>query len=266
MKPLIILDIDGTIIGSKGHVEDCVWQAVEKAQAAGVKFAVCTGRPCLGVAQKIAKRLGESSLHVFQSGAQITYPSGEAVKVFALKEAVTRPLVEQARSLGLSLELYTPTTLFVERRAPIAEAHAKVLGVSAIVRDLGSVIDSEPVVRAQWVLSAADAERVDMSELSGVQISTATTPALKDTLFMSVTAADVSKGSATRMLAEAMKVDLEQTVGVGDSEGDVPMLEVVGYPVVMGNAPEGLRARYEVVAGDVDACGVVSVIEQALIG
>ena len=42
------------------------------------------------------------------------------------------------------------------------------------------------------------------------------------------------------------------------------MLEVVGYPVVMGDAPDSLKARFETVAGSVEACGVVAVIEQAL--
>ncbi len=265
MIPLVVLDLDGTIIGSKGHVEDCVWQAVEKARAAGMKFAACTGRPCLGAAQKIALRLGANNPHIFQNGAQIAYPSGESLKVFALKEAFARRLVEEARQLALLLELYTPTTLFVERKTPLGEAHAKMIGVNAIVRDLSEVVETEPVVRAQWVVSEADGPRVMGEAPTGVQLSSATAPAMKGALFVSVTQEGVSKGAALKLLAEALKLDLRDVVGVGDSVGDIPMLDLVGFPVVMGNGDPILKERYETVAGDVDRCGVVSVIERALL-
>lgn len=264
MIPLMVLDLDGTVIGSKGHVEDCVWQAVEKAAAAGMKFAVCTGRPCMGVAQKVATRLGPSNPHIFQSGAQIAYPGGESIKVFALKEGAARSLVEEARKKNLTLELYTPTTLFVERKTPLGEAHAKMIGVNAIVADLLEVVGTEPVVRAQWVLEVAEGESVLAPPPKGVQLSRAGSPAMPGTLFISVTQGEVSKGSALKLLAEVMKVPLDEVVGVGDSVGDIPFLDLVGFPVVMGNAEEDLKARYGTVAGDVDRCGLVPVIERAL--
>ena len=222
MIPLVILDLDGTIIGSKGHVADCVWQAVEKAKEAGMKFAVCTGRPCFGTAQKVAKRLSPNSPHIFQSGAQVAYPNGEAVKVFALKEAQTRKLVEQARKLNLTLELYTPTTLFVERKTSISESHAKMIGVTPIVRDLNDVVENEPVVRAQWVIQTDQEERLELDNLEGLKASSAVSPALKDVLFISITQADVSKGTAAHILADTLKIDLKNIVGVGDSSGGHP--------------------------------------------
>ena len=264
MIPLVILDLDGTVIGSRGHVDDCVWKAVDKARDAGMKFAVCTGRPCAGVAQKVAKRLGPNTPHIFQSGAQIAYASGEAIKVFALPEASTTELVERARDLGLTLELYSPTTLFVERKTPLSAAHAKMIGVTPIVRDLAEVAENEPVVRAQLVIETNQEARVSLEDLKGIQTSKATSPALKGVLFISLTQKDVSKGTATHILANTLKLSLRDVVGIGDSSGDVPMLDVVGYPVVMGDAPDDLKARYSTVAGKVDECGVVGIIESAL--
>lgn len=266
MIALVLLDIDGTLIGSKGHVEDCVWQAVEKGQKAGMKFAVCTGRPCFGIAQKVAERLGPTNPHIFQSGAHIAFPKGDAVNVFALKEAVTRPLVKQARNLNLALELYSPNTLFVERRTPLSDAHAKMIGVNAIVRDFQEVLENEPIVRAQWVIKENDLEKLDLDTLEGAQASTASSPALANTLFISITQKDVSKGTAAELLAAAMRIELADIVGVGDSDGDRPFLDVVGYPVVMANAPDSVKQDYETHAASVEDCGVVPIIEAALAG
>ena len=93
MIPLVVLDLDGTIVGSDGQVKLCVWQAVERATKAGVKVAVCTGRPAFGVALNIAERLGPDNPHVFQGGAHIGYPDGRTLKVTALGEDAAKSMI-----------------------------------------------------------------------------------------------------------------------------------------------------------------------------
>ena len=264
MIPLVILDLDGTIVGKQGHVQDCVWEAIEKAQSAGMKFAVCTGRLCVGQSQKIAQRLGANNLHIFQSGAHIGYTSGESYKVFALKESIAKHLIEVARDLSLVLEVYTPSTLYVERTTPLSEAHAKMLGTSAIVRDLIDVVENEPVIRAQWVVTGDEYAQVESLSFEGIQSSSATAPAQKGAYFVSLTQKGVSKGSSLELLAKSMKIDLQHVMAIGDSHGDLPMLERVGFPVVMNNASEDLKALYLHHAGDVENCGIVESIEFAL--
>ncbi len=264
MIPLVVLDLDGTLIGSSGQVLDCVWETVEKLRVAGVKMAVCTGRPCGGVAQRVAQRLGPNNPHVFQSGAVVAYPDGKTLQVSALREINTKRLIEHARKLSFVLELYTPNEMFVERKTTMSEAHAKMIGINAIVRDLSDVAANEPVVRAQWVLTAEQLEQAADLQLEGAQLSTATSPALKDVYFVSVTQKGVSKGSAVRHLTDILKVKLANTMAVGDSAGDLPMLELVGHPVIMGNAEEDIKARFTHIAGNVDDCGVVPVLKKSL--
>ena len=265
MIPLVVLDLDGTLIGSQGTVQECVWDAVERLRQAGVKLVVCTGRPAFGIAQRVAERLGPAAPHVFQSGAHIAYPDGETLKASALKEATARRLLSQARRLGSVLELYTPSNLFVERKTDMSEAHAKMIGVTAIVRDLEDVVANEPVVRAQWVVPLTEVPVVMAASGEDVQVSTATSPALNSTAFVSVTQLGVSKASAVRHVAEVLRIRLEDAMAVGDSLGDVPMLEEVGHPVVMANSAPELLERFSNVAGDVESCGVVAALEDALV-
>lgn len=264
MIPLIVLDLDGTIVGKQGVVQECVWNAISEAQEKGMKFAVCTGRLGVGTAQKIAQRLGPNNPHIFQSGAHIAYASGEAYKVFALKEAVTKTIIETARGLGVVLELYTPSTLYVERTTPLSEAHAKMLGTTAIVRDLIEVVEVEPIIRAQWVVTAEEYPFVSDLSFEGIQASSATAPAQKGAYFVSLTQKGVSKGMSVELLAKAMKVELKDVMAIGDSHGDLPMLERVGFPVVMANASGELKAIYSRQAGDVEECGIVDTIAFAL--
>lgn len=265
MIALVVLDLDGTLIGSSGQVSECVWEAAQRARQSGIKLATCTGRPGAGVALRVAERLGPRHGHIFQSGALIADPSGNTINVAALREAVVLDLVAKAREADYSLELYTPTTLYVERRTELSDAHAKMIGVTPLVRDLSEVARIEPVVRAQWVVEEARRAEVEsLSLLQGVQISTASSPALPKTAFISVTREGVHKGTAVRQLAEVMSIDKGAVMGVGDSEGDLPMLKEVAHPYVMPSASYDLRSTYPTLSNDVDDCGVVEALEQAI--
>jgi Cof subfamily protein (haloacid dehalogenase superfamily) len=264
MIPLVILDLDGTMIGRSGQVSPEVWGAVERARGFGVKVAICTGRPGLGVALRIADRVGPNNPHVFQSGAHVAYPNGRTVRASALKESATLPLVRHAREYNLVLELYTPQHMYVERKTRMSEDHARIIGVQALVRDLGEVVASEPVIRAQWVVDADQEALALAPKVDGVTFSRATSPTLPGTLFISLTRGGVSKGTAVMELAKQLRVPLERTMAVGDTSGDLPMLELVGFPVLMGNAEEHLKERFSTVVADVEHHGVIEALDLAL--
>lgn len=264
MLPLVVVDLDGSMIGQSGQVLPCVWQGVEKLQAAGVKLAVCTGRPNSGLALKIAERIGPRNPHVFNSGALVTYVDGDTSHVAALREASVADLVRHARQLGYVLEIYTPGGMYIERNNSQSEQHANMLGVKFQVRDLMEVIQDEPVVRAQWMLPVENRADVEAIEAPDVELSFATSPGMPGTAFISVTRAGTDKGSAIRHLCETMRIPLQDVMAIGDSEGDLPMLELVGHPVIMGNASDELKNRFEAVAGDVENCGILAAFEEAL--
>ena len=264
MISLVVLDLDGTLVGASGQVAADVWTAIEEAREQGVKLALCTGRPGLGVAQRVARRMGPNNPHVFQSGAHVAFPDGETLKASSLKEVAAQQVVRHAREHGLVLEVYTPHHMYVERKTQLSEVHARMIGVQALVRDLSEVVATEPVIRAQWVLSPEQEPTAMALRLDGVTVSRATSPALRDTLFISLTRAGVSKGSAVRDLANHLRVPLQHAMAVGDTVGDLPMLELVGFPVVMGNGEPALKARFPRVVSDVEHGGVIEALELAL--
>ena len=265
MIPLVILDLDGVVIGASGQVIASVWEAAEAARAAGVKIAVCTGRPGLGVALRAARRLGPNVPHVFQSGAHIAFPDGETLMASSLREAAALKLVQHARELGLVLELYTPNHMYVERRTLVSETHAKMIGVPALVRDLAEVAQNEPVIRAQWILTPDQESQASALHVPDVQVSRATSPAQPGTLFVSLTRKGVSKGSAVVTLCKHLRIPIEKVMAVGDSTGDLPMLELVGFPVVVGNAEPAMLERFPSVV-DAESGGVVEALAMAVRG
>src|SRR5262249_45435226 len=54
--------------------------------------------------------------------------------------------------------------------------------------------------------------------------------------FLEFASPEVSKGSGLAFVAERLGFSLERTIGIGDGENDIELLERPGYAVAVGNA------------------------------
>ncbi len=259
---LVLLDIDGTLIGPTGRVDDAVWAAASRARGAGVRLAVCTGRTHAGVALEIAERLDADAPHIFHNGALVTTATGHILSSTPVRDQALRALIDHARRLDATLELYTTGEIYVDRITPECAHHAEVLEIEVFERDLDVVLEDEEVIRGHWILTDTPADEALAVDLPDCNASTATSPALPDYSFISVTHVDASKGSAAAFAADHLGVDLADVVGVGDSDSDVPMLERVGHPFAMGDSDPELLERFPNLDG-VDAHGVIEALEFA---
>lgn len=52
---LIAIDIDGTLVNSKGQLTPKVKETIKQATAQGIKVVICTGRPLAGVTDLLAQ-------------------------------------------------------------------------------------------------------------------------------------------------------------------------------------------------------------------
>ena len=73
---------------------------------------------------------------------------------------------------------------------------------------------------------------------------------------------DVSKGHALACLADHLGLSLEETIGVGDNDNDLELVERAGLGVAMGNASPALKTAADYIAPPVDEEGVIEVIER----
>jgi hydroxymethylpyrimidine pyrophosphatase-like HAD family hydrolase len=63
----------------------------------------------------------------------------------------------------------------------------------------------------------------------------------RDLSLLDILPAGCSKGVALLRLAESMGIEASEMMAIGDNWNDLSMLEVAGWPVLMGNAPEDLK-------------------------
>jgi len=262
MLGLTCIDVDGTLVGSSNEVLPQVWQAAGQVVAAGMHLCLSTGRPAFGKARGYAERLDPHGWHIFQNGASVVnVGTGESLSE-GLPRDLLLELIATSRRLDRILEVYTDTEYAVESSAKRAVDHAALLGVPYVRRDPLSL--QGQVVRAQWVIPIEDQAALMAEPHDGLSLHPAGSPAMPDTMFVSVTREGVSKGSAIRTVAGRYGLRTEAVMMVGDGENDVSAMNAVGYPVAMGNAEPAAVAASRYRVGHVNDAGLAEALALAM--
>lgn len=248
-KTVYFLDLDGTIVGSDGGVSQKVWETLDAQKESGAIFVVCTGRTCEGVAEDIGRKFEEGLdvhyAHIYDGGAVGIRPFDRVAEFsFPMEKKSVIALVEHSRKIDVPLELYTTDGVFADNRSVDGVRHGEVLNMEFHAADLLKIVETKTVIRCHWIARAENFEEALSIEIDGVHTARAGSPALPNMRFASITDSAVSKGDAIRKWCEMYNVDPMKTIGVGDTIGDLSMLEAVGFPYAMESGDAELVEKF----------------------
>lgn len=261
MLPLVCLDVDGTMVGSSGTPSDALWAAATRARDRGQRLTLCTARVAMGPTRAWAERLDPDGLHVFHTGATLWRPGTGEVIAHALEPAALDAVARVAAERDWVFEAYTFDDLAVDSDAPLALAHAELLGISHVRRRTDSL--DGPIVRAQWVIPIGDLADALAAAPAGCSASGATSPSMPGAAFVSVTAEGVSKAAGVAEIAQRFDVPLGAVMMVGDGHNDLSAMGVVGWPTAIGDADPAVVAAARIVVAAVDDDGAADAIDES---
>lgn len=299
---MIVVDMDGTLVGSDGRVSERNLAAMKAAEKADVEVVVATGRRhCYAMRVLRGLGLGEEGALISSNGTvtrtmgarlveRTLLPTETALWLCGHVEEFRDALVMTFDKVGADGE-DERGALVVERMEGLHASIGKWMEANepyiARVTPLERALEGEAPIQMMLCgtverMRRAEARLLEHPGVLGVGVTSRlwggeTQAALHRTEYaernlsiLDILPAGCSKGAALQRLAAAHGVKAEEILAIGDNWNDVSMLEVAGRAVLMGNAPEDLKAvaaeRGWVVGRRHDEDGVAEVIEGVLEG
>ena len=263
---LVASDVDGTLLDEHEKVTERTRRAVIAMVGDGTPFVLATGRPPRWISP-VVEQLGYAPMCVCANGAVI-YDSGT--------DRILDARTLSAETLHWLAELaYTALPgcgLAAERVGETAHDAATPQFVSSpgyehawLNPDNTEVSQSEvlniPAVKLLIRLAGASSGEM-AATLAPLVGDRADLTYSTDNGLIELAAPGVTKASGLLVVADRLQVDAADIATFGDMPNDVPMLEMAGLGVAMGNAhPAAIAAADEVTTTNADD-GVARVLER----
>lgn len=277
---LVALDLDGTLLDSRGRISERNRASIAAARERGVEVAIVTGRRFRD-ARPLALQLGLDVPVIAHNGALTKHARTlETVAAVLLPLDAARETLRVARAHGadalVSDDAEGAGVLVYDHidadDRPVAEYIAwsqrthgdDVTGAVMQVASLAEYLDHAPV-HITFSGTQSKTERLAAAfarELgASVKLMTMIYPRI-DFGLIDVIHPEVSKGTGLAAVADEQGISRDEVMAVGDNHNDREMLEYAGVRVIVANAEPALFsvAGVRVVASH-DEDGVAEAIE-----
>jgi Cof subfamily protein (haloacid dehalogenase superfamily) len=260
---LLALDLDGTLLNSRGELPERNLLAIAAARRKGVRVALVTGRRFRD-ARPLALELGLDVPVISHNGALTKHARTlETVAARLLPLAAAREVLRIGRENKMdalvSDDPHGAGVMVYDYQSDDNPALAKYIAWSRRIHgeeaaesirrvaSLEDYLDHAPV-HITFSGSVARMQHLGerlMEELgAGVKILSTVYPK-PDFALLDVLHPEVSKGEGCEAAAREQGLRREEVMAIGDNFNDLEMLQYAGTSVLMGNAADSLRALLE---------------------
>ena len=255
---LILVDLDGTLVGKDRTVSARNSAVLARATAAGAHVVIATGRP-VRLLEPIRASVASSIALCYNGAIVLDLATDEVLEAHLLDGAVFRAAVEEVRALGhefiVGVEGLPSIGIAAEHgfredvelpRGTLAE-----ITNQGVVKGLIRTNPKDPALFEEvWdAFATRFADRLEVTR-SGI-------PGL-----IEISAKGVSKGGIIDALARGWGIDPSEAIAFGDMPNDLDMFRWAGWSVAMGNAEPEVKLAASEVAADHDEDAVAQVLER----
>jgi hypothetical protein len=261
---LVLADVDGTLVTEEKVLTQRAESAVKALRNAGIRFAITSGRPPLGMAMLFDALDLDTPIAGFNGGLfverNLTILEQKTVPL-----DVTRQALDLIRDHGLDAWVYCGNDwLITKPGAPhVAREAWTVKFEPKVVPDFDGLLDQV----AKIVGVSDDLERVRRCEADAqAAFGQSATARRSQPYYLDITNKDANKGAVLEYLSRRMGVPPEQIATIGDQPNDVLMFQVSGFSIAMGNASDEVKAQASAVTDSYNDEGFAKAMERCILG
>ena len=260
---LVVTDIDGTLVDGEKQLTPATVDAARRLARAGIKLALVSARPARGLTA-LATALALDTPRAGFNGGEIVGADGMVLDALIIADTPARLALEMLQTHEIDTWVFAngnwyatdPAGAYVpkERRAVGFEP--------TIVPDFDGVIG-----RAGKIMgSSADYHKLERLEIEmGSALAGGVAAHRSQDYYLDITHPSARKDHGLRRLASLLGVTVDATACLGDMSNDVPMLEIAGVSVAMGNASDAVKERALFTTADNEHDGWARAIDEFIL-
>jgi Cof subfamily protein (haloacid dehalogenase superfamily) len=257
---LVLADVDGTLVNAEKVLTQRTKATVKALHAAGISFAITSGRPPRGMAMLIDPLALRTPVAGFNGGIFVK-PDMTIIEEHVLVADVAKRALEVIVQHGMDVWVYSGKDWLVrDAHAPhVAREQWTVKFAPTIVQDFEGVLG-----RSVKIVGVSDDRDLvarcekDTQDALGASASAARS----QPYYLDVTHRDANKGTVVTTLSKLLSIPTSEIATLGDMPNDVLMFGKSGLSIAMGNASPEVQAQADLVTDSYNDEGFAKAIER----
>lgn len=262
----LILDVDGTLIGRDGVISSRVKKAINSIKN-NIPVSLCSGRAYVSI-RRYVDELDLKSPQICDGGGEIYDPASQKpIYQKIIPYAIAQRIINDLKKNKLDFLVSHDSKYHLDKKYLDAKDLLKYQFFLPELPDLNDVKNPQFTKITIMGVNAKNTKLIEKMLRKYSENIHYILSAYSSAVTTGMHALDITEKSATKLTAleayvKLTKIDLEETIVVGDGYNDFPLLLAGGLKVAMGNANPDLKAIADYVAPSVDEDGVADVIEK----
>ncbi|MBI2020520.1 HAD-IIB family hydrolase [Candidatus Daviesbacteria bacterium] len=235
---LVVSDFDGTLVDKSLELSSESEKFVKYILENNLHFSIASGRPFFGIIEKACYRLGLNDYQIVAGGSIIISPkSKKPVWIKHFEPKLAKELISKLLDLKANFAVETSQSVYTENSQEKPQ-----YGAGIIFKNIDD-LNYEEVNKI--VIFPLDISKDIMNKIHvlvesykdkfhSVNANSPVGPAYD------LTPASTSKHFAVLELIKILNINRQETIGIGDSYNDYPLLTACRYKVVIKGAPKEL--------------------------
>lgn len=262
---IIFTDLDDTLLNSEKKISPVDKDAIMRAQKAGVKFVLASGRPTFAM-YDLAKELELDKYGSFIlsfNGSIITECStGKNIFEASLTKEDLHLMYDFAKKNNTHILTYLDDKVVSETQSEYIDVEVTLTKMPHnLVKSFKEAVN-KPSAKCMLLEEPTYLKEVEkkLKDMYGDKYSIA----ISKPFFLEVTKLGVDKGLSLKRLVEMLGLKIEESIAVGDSYNDLPMLKTAGLAACVENANEDIKKVCSFISKSNDDGGIAYLIDKLI--
>lgn len=264
MIKLCTIDLDGTLFDNVKNISEQNKKAIAEAQKNGCKIVIASGRPIHGVVPVLEQlNLFKSDDYVIcYNGAKVfNTNTADIIYTSTINGKTVKELYQESKRLNLNFHAFRKNEeLVTDVPNPYTDVEVRINHIEYKLIDFMKIADDEEFLKCMMV--GEDENLTKAMTTLNPKYYDEYCVVRSSKIFLEFLNKQTNKGSALEALAKYLKIDIKDTMAIGDAGNDLSMIKLAGVGVAMGNSFEEVKKAANFITATNEESGVAVAINK----